>query len=53
MIYMIIVNLWKLALTLVHESGPSQIEINLNHGDPLALADQAFMFKRAVRQVAF
>ena len=37
---------------LVHESGPSQIEINLNHGDPLALADQAFMFKRAVRQVA-
>jgi len=38
--------------TLIHESGPSQIEINLNHGDPLALADQAFMFKRAVRQVA-
>ena len=32
--------------TLVHESGPSQIEINLNH------ADQTFMFKRAVRQVA-
>ena len=38
--------------TLIHESGPSQIGINLNHGDPLALADQAFMFKRAVRQVA-
>ena len=38
--------------TLIHESGPSQIEINLNHGDPLKLADQAFMFKRAVRQVA-
>ena len=38
--------------TLVHESGPSQIEINLNHGHPLELADQAFMFKRAVRQVA-
>jgi len=38
--------------TLIHESGPSQIEINLNHGDPLQLADQAFMFKRAVRQVA-
>ena len=38
--------------TLVHESGPSQIEINLNHGGPLALADQTFMFKRAVRQVA-
>ena len=36
--------------TLIHESGPSQIEINLNHGDPLQLADQAFMFKRAVRQ---
>ena len=31
--------------TLVLESGPSQIEINLNHGDPLALADQTFMFK--------
>ena len=27
--------------TLVHESGPSQIEINLNHGHP-ELADQAF-----------
>ena len=38
--------------TLVHESGPAQIEINLNHGNPLELADQAFMFKRAVRQVA-
>ena len=38
--------------TLVHESGPSQIEINLNHGNPLKLADQTFMFKRAVRQVA-
>jgi len=38
--------------TLVHESGPSQIEINLNHGDLLKLADQAFIFKRAVRQVA-
>tara|TARA_B110001454_G_scaffold215337_1_gene236559 strand:- start:121 stop:1479 length:1359 start_codon:yes stop_codon:yes gene_type:complete len=38
--------------TLVHESGPAQIEINLNHGNALELADQAFMFKRAVRQVA-
>ena len=30
--------------TLIHESGPSQIEINLNHGGTsLQLADQAFL----------
>jgi glutamine synthetase len=39
--------------TLVHESGPSQIEINLNHGDPLKLADQTFMFKRACKTGCF
>ncbi len=38
--------------TLTHESGAAQVEINFNHGDPLALADQAFMFKRTVRQAA-
>jgi len=38
--------------TLIHEAGPAQVEINLNHGDPLDLADQAFLFKRTVREVA-
>lgn len=38
--------------TLIHEAGPAQVEINFNHGDPLALADQAFLFKRTVRQAA-
>ena len=35
-----------------HESGPAQLEINFNHGDPLELADQVFLFKRTVRQAA-
>ena len=26
--------------TLIHEAGPAQVEINFNHGDPLALADR-------------
>ena len=38
--------------TLIHESGPCQLEINLNHGDSLQLADQAFLFKRTVREAA-
>ncbi|MCR9257385.1 MAG: glutamine synthetase family protein [Alphaproteobacteria bacterium] len=38
--------------TLTHEGGPAQMEINFNHGDPLSLADQAFMFKRTVRECA-
>ncbi len=38
--------------TLSHESGPAQLEINFEHGDPLELADQVFLFKRAVRQAA-
>lgn len=38
--------------TLIHESGPAQMEINLYHGEPLELADQAFLFKRTVREVA-
>jgi len=37
---------------LVHESGAAQLEINFLHGDPLALSDQVFMFKRIVREVA-
>lgn len=38
--------------TLSHEAGAAQMEINFNHGDALELADQAFLFKRTVRQVA-
>jgi glutamine synthetase len=36
--------------TLIHEAGAAQIEMNFNHGDPLTLADQAFLFKRTVRE---
>jgi glutamine synthetase len=38
--------------TLIHEGGAAQVEINFNYGDPLELADQAFLFKRTVRNVA-
>jgi glutamine synthetase len=38
--------------TLTHEAGAAQMEINFNHGDALVLADQAFLFKRTVRQAA-
>ncbi|MEI6558270.1 MAG: glutamine synthetase family protein [Rhodospirillaceae bacterium] len=38
--------------TLTHEAGVAQIEINFNHGDPLELADQTFLFKRTVRETA-
>jgi len=38
--------------TMAHEAGPAQIEMNFKHGDPLALADQTFLFKRSVRQAA-
>ena len=38
--------------TMIHEAGAAQLEINFNHGDPLALADQVLLFKRIVRQVA-
>ncbi len=38
--------------TLIHEEGMGQLEINLIHGDPLELADQAFLFKRTVREAA-
>lgn len=38
--------------TWIHEVGPSQFEINLLHGEPLALADQAFLFKYAAKEVA-
>ncbi|WP_372658094.1 glutamine synthetase family protein [Hydrogenophaga sp.] len=38
--------------TLIHEMGTAQMEINLDHGDPLPLADQVFLFKRTIREVA-
>lgn len=38
--------------TMIHESGTAQLEINFNHGDPIALCDQVIVFKRIVRQVA-
>ena len=38
--------------TLTHEAGAAQMEINFNHGDPLGLADQVFLFKRTLRQAA-
>jgi glutamine synthetase len=38
--------------TLIHEVGAGQMEINFFHGAPLGLADEVFMFKRTVREVA-
>jgi glutamine synthetase len=38
--------------TLIHEDGPAQMEINFSHGNPLALADQVFVFKRTLREAA-
>ncbi len=38
--------------TLIHEEGAAQLEINLNHGNPLELADQVFLFKRTLREAA-
>ena len=38
--------------TLIHEMGTAQMEINLDHGEPLTLADQVFLFKRTVREAA-
>ncbi|MCA8933082.1 MAG: glutamine synthetase [Rhodospirillaceae bacterium] len=38
--------------TIIQEGGAGQIEINLNHGDPLELADQVFVFKRTIREAA-
>lgn len=38
--------------TLTHEAGSAQMEINFDHGDPIYLADQVFLFKRLLRQAA-
>lgn len=36
--------------TLSHEAGAAQMEMNFNHGPALEQADQAFLFKRTVRE---
>ena len=38
--------------TVIQEGGAGQIEINLNHGDPLRLADEVFFFKRTISEAA-
>ncbi len=38
--------------TWIHEVGMTQYEINLVHGDPVAVADQAFLFKYAAKEIA-
>lgn len=38
--------------TWIHEVGATQFEINLLHGDPLAVADHAFLFKYAAKEIA-
>ncbi len=37
---------------ILQEGGAGQVEINLNHGDPIALADEIFFFKRLIREAA-
>lgn len=38
--------------TFMNEMGLNQFEINLLHGDPLLLADQTFLFKHLLKEVA-
>jgi glutamine synthetase len=38
--------------TWIHEVGTTQFEINLLHGDPVAVADQAFLFKYVAKEIA-
>ena len=38
--------------SVIQEGGAAQIEINLQHGDPMNLADQVFYFKRTIREAA-
>jgi glutamine synthetase len=38
--------------TLVHESGAAQLEVNFRHDDPMSRADQVFLFKRTMREMA-
>lgn len=38
--------------TIIQEGGAGQIEINLQHGDPIKLADEVFYFKRLIKEAA-
>ena len=38
--------------TWIHEAGVSQYEINLMHGNAVEVADQAFLFKYAAKEIA-
>lgn len=38
--------------TLVHESGAAQLEVNFRHADAMSRADQVFLFKRTMREIA-
>lgn len=38
--------------TIIQEGGAGQIEINLQHGDPIAVADEVFFYKRLIREAA-
>ena len=38
--------------TWIHEVGAMQYEVNLVHGDAVVVADQAFLFKYAAREIA-
>ena len=37
---------------ILQEGGAGQIELNLEHGDPVRLADDVFFFKRMIREAA-
>jgi len=37
---------------ITQEGGAGQIEINMQHGDPVKLADEVFYFKRLIREAA-
>ena len=37
---------------ITQEGGAGQLEINLNHGDPVQLADEVFFFKRLLKEAA-
>lgn len=38
--------------TIIQEGGAGQVEINLQHGDALQLADTVFYFKRSIKEAA-
>ena len=38
--------------TIIQEAGAAQLEVNMRHGAPIALADQVFLFKRLIREAA-